>query len=165
MKNLELKLADRFSLPFSALLLTAAALMIPLCLSGPQPLAADPPPAAGHSRIYDTDPGHLWNRLHAALFVRTAADGSTWGEDELTPLLWPESKFLLAGEHHKLVLALLDEFLAKDGQKLIKDPLKRAMFQHDLWADFDWLANPTAPYGYRHDDVSREARALQVRLA
>src|SRR5262249_40037999 len=69
------------------------------------------------------------------------------------------------GEHHKLVVALLDEFLVKDGHKLIKDPLKRAVFQHDLWAVFDWLANPNAIYQYRHDDVTPEGRALQTRLA
>jgi hypothetical protein len=148
----------------AAFLATTATLLL-LYTSAPQPLAADPPPDSRGSRIYDTDPGHLWNRLHATLFVRTAADGSSWGEDEPTPLFWPESKFLLTGDYHKHVLALLDEFLAKDGQNLIKDRLKQAVFQHDLWAVFDWLANPTAPYGYRHDDTASEARALQIRLA
>jgi hypothetical protein len=99
------------------------------------------------------------------LFVRTASDNKSYGRDELDPLLWPGSKYLLAGERHKRVVALLDEFLAKDGHNLVKDPLKRAVLQHDLWAVFDWLANPTAPYQYRADDVPPEARALQVRLA
>src|SRR5262249_44642952 len=57
------------------------------------------------------------------------------------------------------------EFLAKDGDKLINDPLKRAVFQHDLWAIFDWLANPDAVYGSRSDDCTPEQRALQIRLA
>jgi hypothetical protein len=35
---------------------------------------------------------------------------------------------------------LLDEFLETRGDRLIADPLKRAVFQHDLWAVFDWLA-------------------------
>jgi hypothetical protein len=115
--------------------------------------------------IYDADPAHLWNRLHSALFVRTAGGGQSYGQDELDPLLWPKSKFLLAGEHHKHVVTLLDEFLAKDGHRLIKDPLKRVVLQHDLWAIFDWLANPTAVYSYRDDRSTPEARALQVRLA
>jgi hypothetical protein len=115
--------------------------------------------------IYDADPAHLWNRLHSALFVRTAGDGMPYGQDELDPLLWPRSKFLLAGAHHKHVLALLDEFLVRDGHRLIKDPLKRVVLQHDLWAIFDWLANPTAVYSYRDDRSTPEARALQVRLA
>ena len=91
--------------------------------------------------------------------------GSSYGQDELDPLLWPKSTYLLTGERHKRVVVLLDEFLAKDGHKLVKDPLKRLVLQHDLWAVFDWLANPTAPYQYRDDNVPPEARALQVRLA
>jgi hypothetical protein len=114
--------------------------------------------------IYAPDPAHLWNRLHDALFVRPASD-KKYGQDELDPLLWPRSKHLLEGERHKRVVALLDEFLAKEGHKLIQDPLKRAVLQHDLWAVFDWLANPTAPFQYRDDEVPPEARALQVRLA
>jgi len=128
-------------------------------------LLIDPGSSTEPATLYDPDPAHLWNRLHEALFVRTASDGSRYGQDELDPLLWPKSKYLLAGEHHKRVLGLLDEFLAKDGHKLIQDPLKRAMFQHDLWAVFDWLADPTAPYQYRDDEYPPEARALQERLA
>ena len=115
--------------------------------------------------IYDADPAHLWNRLHSALFVRTALGGTRFGQDELDPLLWPRSKYLLTGEGHKRAVAVLDEFLAKDGQKLIKDPLKRVLLQHDLWAVFDWLANPNNPFRYRDDDSPPEARALQLRLA
>jgi hypothetical protein len=36
---------------------------------------------------------------------------------------------------------VLDEFLASNGERLIGDPLERAVFQHDLWAIFDWLAS------------------------
>jgi hypothetical protein len=156
---------------FAVLTGGAAALLVLHCGTGPQStLDADPPRARAKSEakqvtIYDADPAHLWNRLHSALFVRTASDGKIYGQDELDPLLWPKSKFLLAGEHHQRVVALLDEFLAKDGHKFIKDPLKRVVFQHDLWAIFDWLANPNAVYNYRHDDFTPEARALQIRLA
>jgi hypothetical protein len=126
---------------------------------------ADAKAEARPVKIYDADPTHLWNRLHSALFVRTGSDGKSYGQDELDPLLWPRSKFLVAGEQHKYVVALLDEFLARDSHKLITDPLKRAVFPHDLWAIFDWLANPTAPYQYREDEAASGARALQIRLA
>lgn len=115
--------------------------------------------------LYDADPAHLWNRLHAALFVRIAADGTRYGEDDLDPLLWPKSKHLSTGDHHKHVIEVLDQFLANDGHTLIKDPLKRVILQHDLWAVFDWLANPTNVYRYRDDDTPPQARALQLRLA
>ncbi|MGH9329629.1 MAG: hypothetical protein ACRD09_04235 [Vicinamibacterales bacterium] len=35
---------------------------------------------------------------------------------------------------------MLDEFLETRGERLIADPVRRAVFQHDLWAVFDWLA-------------------------
>ena len=61
-------------------------------------LAADPPKTQPDSAVnvpkvtvYDADPQHLWNRLYAALYVRTSADGKTYGEDGLDPLLWPSS--------------------------------------------------------------------------
>jgi hypothetical protein len=164
MKMQTLKRAGRFCLPSALLLLGGAATLVFVNNDRGQ-LAAQPPPAAAESRTYDPDPAHLWNRLHAALFIRTAKDGRPYGDDELDPLLWPHSKYLLAGERHKQVVALLDEFIANDGHKLIKDPLRRTIFQRDLWSVFDWLANPTAPYGYRHDDTTPEARALQVRMA
>jgi hypothetical protein len=111
------------------------------------------------------DPKHLWNRLHSGLFVRTTVDGTSFGQDELDPLLWPKSKHLLAGQRHKQVVAVLDEFVANDGHLLIKDPRQRVVLQHDLWAVFDWLANPNNSYLYRDDDSPPEARALQLRLA
>src|SRR5262249_40313140 len=138
-------------------LLAAGAVFLLLFL--PAPAAAEP--EGRQVKIYADDPEHLWNRLHVALFVRTTAQGKSYGHDEGDPLLWPESTFLLTGEHHKHVLALLDEFLARDGDRLVKDPLRRAVFQHDLWAIFDWLADR----GDRHGRFSSERRALYVRLA
>src|SRR5947209_7632925 len=155
----------------AAVLGGTAAVLVLSCGTGPRsPLGAESPrtgatPDAGQVAVYDADPAHLWNRLHGALFVRTAVDGRSYGRDELDPLLWPKSKHLLAGERHKRVVAVLDEFLAKDGHTLINDPLKRVVLEHDLWAVFDWLANPNNPYLYRDDDSPPEARALQRRLA
>lgn len=156
---------------FAALTGGVAAFLALSCGTGPRTMPGAEPTGAGarseaeQVTVHDADPAHLWNRLHGALFVRTASDKKSYGRDELDPLLWPQSKHLLAGERHKRVVALLDEFLAKDGHKLVIDPLQRAVLQHDLWAVFDWLANPTAPYQYRADDFPPEARALQVRLA
>jgi hypothetical protein len=136
-------------------------------MPGSQPVVEAEQKAASETAqvtLYDSDPDHLWNRLHAALFVR-AADKAAFGRDELDPLLWPESKYLLTGERHKRVVTLLNEFLDNGGHKLVKDLLKRVMFQHDLWAVFDWLANPTAVYQYRDNNAPPEVRTLQVRLA
>src|SRR5262249_20692704 len=40
---------------------------------------------------------------------------------------------------HDAALAVLDEFLKVKGEKLIDDPLKRAVLQRDLWLIFNWL--------------------------
>src|SRR5438445_12715890 len=44
------------------------------------------------------------------------------------------------------------------------DPLKRAMLQRDLWAIFDWLADPDAEYQGETGRLIAERRKLQVRL-
>jgi hypothetical protein len=60
------------------------------------------------------------------------------------------------GEPRKTALTVLDEFLAKDGEKLVKEPIKRAFLQRDLWALFDWTRS-------WHTDVP--GRDLRTRLA
>jgi hypothetical protein len=146
---------------------------LPAVQAGPPPGRTDKPVQVD---VYDPDPGHLWNRLHAALLVRLTAERG--GEelpvepgneashaDELDPLLGPRSRYLLDGPGHDPAVAVLDEFLAKDGDKLVRDPLKRALLQRDLWALFDRLADPEwglDPAAERHP-ASR--RALAGRLA
>ena len=95
--------------------------------------------AEGQSGPYDPSPKHIWNRLYRQFFVRTARDGTEFGIDELDPLLWWETKYLITGPSHQQAMTLLDEFLATHAERLIADPLKRAMLQRDLWAIFDWL--------------------------
>ena len=107
--------------------------------------------ASSKVTLYDPDPNHLWNRLHQALHVRLTDLGNPEKEQPLLPgdqsyhaleldaFLWPDrSTYLRFGEPHKTALAVLDEFLAKDGEKLIQEPVKRAFLQRDLWAVFDW---------------------------
>src|SRR5215475_13022315 len=62
--------------------------------------------------VYDSNPDHLWSRLHRAFYVRTARNGEEYGHDELDPLLWAETKHLLVGPSHQQAIKLLDEFLS-----------------------------------------------------
>lgn len=123
--------------------------------------------APGHSEtsvtIYDSNPAHLWNRLHSVLLIRTDRAGTTFGEDSLDPLLWPETEHLLVAPSHERALRVLDEFLQTHAENLIHDPIKRAMLQRDLWAVFDWSvqqfpARDRPPY-------AKEKQELQARLA
>lgn len=90
--------------------------------------------------IYHTDPNHLWNRLHAAMLIRTGPDQHDYGQDRLEPLLWLESKYLLEGESGKLAVEVLEEFVRRDGAAMIQEPLQRAFLQRDLWLVHNWLA-------------------------
>jgi hypothetical protein len=102
--------------------------------------SADSKPQPDSKRaLYDSNPDHLWNRLHEALFVREGPDGLTYGRDHLEPLLWTGSKHLLEEKSNNRAVAVLEEFLKNHAEKLIKDPLKRAVLQRDLWLVFNWL--------------------------
>ncbi len=115
--------------------------------------------AAPQSRtLYDADPNHIWNRLHRLFHVRVGPDGQEYGFDTVDPLLWRETRYLLTGPSHEQAVRLLDEFLDSHAERLIADPVKRAVFQHDCWAVFDWLAEP---YGIHPDG----RKALMPRLA
>jgi len=115
--------------------------------------------------VYDADPEHLWNRLYAALYVRASDDGQSYGQDELDPLLWENSTYLLTEPRYQKILGLLNEFLDRRGEELIAQPLKRALFQHDLWAVFDWLADPNVEHVPKTAHLGAERRALRKRLA
>lgn len=116
--------------------------------------------AAQRLALYNSDPSHVWNRVHRVLHVRVSEDGREYGSDELDPPLWPETKYLISGKSHQQAVAILAEFLEKHAERLISDPVRRAVFQHDLWTVFDWADQPMA--GPR---ALAEHRDLQVRLA
>jgi hypothetical protein len=108
--------------------------------------------------VYDRDPAHVWNRLYRALYARAARDGTEYGRDETDPLLWASTGHLLGGDSNAEAARVLDEFLEARAERLVADPLKRAMLQRDLWAVFDWTV-------YRTERPAPGLRALQSRLA
>jgi hypothetical protein len=119
--------------------------------------------------IYDPNPAHLWNRLHRAIYVRIAPDGTEYGDDRLDPLLWINTKYLRSGSSYQQFIAMLDELIAGGRQALPSSPLKRALLQRDLWGVFDWLDySPLsrADAGCDTDDEADAQRmALSIRLA
>src|SRR5438067_6463314 len=121
--------------------LKSSCLLVSLGFAASAQNAPNEKPAASTAAtaVYNTDPDHIWNRLHRTLFVRATADGAEYGGDTLDPLLWANTNYLLVGDSHREALQLLDEFISQHAAALIKDPLKRAVLQRDLWAVFDWL--------------------------
>jgi hypothetical protein len=123
-------------------------------------IPSDPSRYVSHSEewcIYDSHADHLWNRLYRSLYARVARDGRVYGDDQLDPLLWDSTKHLLGGPAKRESLKCLDEFLDTHAERLISDPLKRAMLQRDLWAVFDWTVR-------RSENPSIELVELQLRL-
>ena len=125
-------------------------------LKDPMLSSSDRMPASERWKLYDPDPNHVWNRLYRSLYGSMGRDGREYGYDELEPLLWAQTKYLLTGPANHQAVAILDEFLSTHAERKIRDPLKRAILQRDLWAVFDWTA------GIRTD--TREELNLQVKL-
>jgi hypothetical protein len=94
------------------------------------------------SVAYGPRPEHLWNQLNAALFARVAPDGVVYGLHELDILYWQNTEHLLTEPSHSVALQALDQFIRAAAERLIRDPLKRALLQRDLWELFDWAAMP-----------------------
>jgi hypothetical protein len=122
-------------------------------------LRAENTPSA--STPYDPAPEHLWNRLNETLFIRTGFEGKQFGFDEPDILYWVGTKHLLDQPSHQQALAILDEFINSHAEKLIQDPLKRVLLQHDLWELFDWAAMP-GRISYRQERNELESRLAIV---
>jgi len=104
--------------------------------------------------LYDPDPKHPWNRLHRFLHSRTMQDGKVYDQEDLEPPLLPSSKFLIEGASYREAMALLDAFLKDRAAARIEDPLKRAIFQRDLWAVLANLSG-AARKTFREDPTGR----------
>ncbi len=114
--------------------------------------------------VYDPNPTHIWNRLHSALFVRDDIPATRFFPDPLDAPYWDRTSYLLDQPSHHRMLRILDEFLQTHAENAIRDPLKRAMLQRDLWAAFDWSVM-RQPKTYRDPAYEKEKRELQTRLA
>jgi hypothetical protein len=98
----------------------------------------------------------MWNRLYRCFYRREGRDGREYGYDELDPLLWWSTKYLLKKPAYQDAIVVLDEFLSAHAEKMIADPLKRAILQRDLWAIFDWTTTVL--------NNSQEKLDLQIKL-
>jgi len=102
--------------------------------------------------IYSRDPNHLWNRMFAAFYVRSShlpngPDGSRIkrieGGDVIDFLGWAQTTYWSEPVVTKRLNKLLDEYIEDDGSRLIKDPLRRALFLRDMWSAYDYLIGQT----------------------
>jgi hypothetical protein len=110
-------------------LLAASAVTVVTIGSGASTTAPNQTSSARRPGLYDANPNHLWNRIHEQFHVRIAPDGSRYGFDTVDPLLWRETQYLVRGPSAGRAVRVLDEFLASNGERMIRDPLKRAVFR------------------------------------
>ena len=149
-----------------------------LCLLGcAEPIPAIPPESPGPQQavetkttapgwsLYHSDPAHPWNRVIRQLYRRVSAEGKEYGSTELDPLLWLDTTHLLTGSSHEQAIQVLDEFLSTGAETLIRDPLRRAMFQRDLWAVFDWAAWQAEPYAAERQTLTTRLVQIMKRVA
>lgn len=101
--------------------------------------------------LYHADAHHLWNRVFAALYIRPGEDPGPGqprriegGDAYPDPLLWPLTLWPSEPDVFTASNRVLDEFLETNGAALVREPIKRALFQHDLWAVHDRLARQNA---------------------
>lgn len=121
--------------------------------------AQTPKIQAAHPGLFHPNPQHVSNRLYRELHTRFTKSGNEYGYEDLDPLLWPETEYLLHGPSHAEAVRLLDEFSHTRAEQQIPDPLRRAILQRDLWAVFDWAA-PTP-----NNEAHPERLELAARLA
>jgi hypothetical protein len=111
--------------------------------------------------LFDSNPDHIWNRLHNTLFIRVAPDGARYGEDSADILYWIRTKNLLEGESRSNAIQVLKEFTESHAATQVQDPWKRALLQSRCWSLFDWAARKSS-----FDEKTRDACSeLQTRLA
>ena len=110
--------------------------------------------------IFDPDPQHPWNRLDAALSTDEPVP-------DFSAVNWDEQfqRWAFTSPRYERALSELDAFVARKHDRLIRDPLKRALLQSKLWAVFDTVSDPTAKYTNERAAIARRAAELVQRLA
>ncbi len=109
---------------------------------------------------FDPDPQHPWNRLAAALTADGDVPDFQAGDRNQQLQSW-----LFTGPRYARALSELDAFVERKSDRLMRDPVKRALLQSQLWAVFDAVADPTGDYRGERSAIAWRAAELMQRLA
>lgn len=121
--------------------------------------------------LYDPDPQHLWNRLFAALYVRTSELPSRpsgpsvrriEGGDVLEFPAWARTAYWTEPAVTARLTDLLDAFLDGHAEGLVKDPVRRVLLQSDLWAAHDHLVGQNIAWFGTREERARRARVARL---
>ena len=116
------------------------------------PTRAQAPEKQAVSGLFDADRENIWNQIYNSFHVRAVSHESRFAEDDLDSVVWPDSDYLRSSPSQKRAERLLYEFLSTHAEDQVQDPLRRAIFQRELWAAFDqlstsWPGSPPRPQG------------------
>jgi hypothetical protein len=85
-----------------------------------------------------TDPYYV---LYDMIMLRQGQDGKIYGQNEIAPLIYANSKFPFDEESYPMFVAAMDAFAALPEEKIeAYGVVKRALLQHHLWKVFDVAA-------------------------
>jgi hypothetical protein len=127
--------------------------------------------SSGPLPLYDPDPQHLWNRLFTALYTRPSElpsrmDGPPVkrieGGDVLEFLGWAKTSYWSEPAVAARLTSLLEEFLKSGGEKQVTDPLRRVLFQSDLWAAHDHLVGQNIAWSGTREERQRRTRVARL---
>jgi len=115
--------------------------------------------------LYDENPDHLWNEMHAALWMRTAPDGTHHAEGTLDLPLFKSTRSILSGDSYQRVIDVLDAFNQQSQEEIAEvSPLERAWMQRELWAAFDWSTEAAKSFFAEEQHLNPAVRTMQTRL-
>jgi hypothetical protein len=104
--------------------------------------------------------------LDRTIMIRTGADGKTYGENEVDPLLWSSSKYFLSGESRaRLLRALAAVSSLADAELGRCAPAQRALVQNRVWTVFDHVRMHTGGRSQVDRDYLKAMATAMVKLA
>jgi hypothetical protein len=109
---------------------------------------------------FDPNPEHPWNRLHAVLTADEDVPEFQAADRNQRLQTW-----LFTGPRYARALSELDAFIERKSDRLIRDPVKRALLQSQLWAVFDTVSAPTGDYPRERFAIAWRTSELVQRLA
>jgi len=93
------------------------------------------------ARLFDADPGNIWNQIHRTFHVHAVSRETKFAGDDLDSVFWLDNDYLRTSPSQEVAQRQLDDFLSTHAELQVQDPIGRAIFQRELWAAFDQLFN------------------------
>jgi len=91
--------------------------------------------------LFEADSKGIWNQIYKTFHVHAVSRETKFAGDDLDSVFWLDSDYLRTSLSQKAAERQLDQFLSTHAERDVQDPVRRAIFQRELWAAFDQLYN------------------------